>query len=98
MPRSRSVVDIAEDGLYYLGFHDFSDGNSSETHIDAINIEPVSEGRSLPFESDFANDSTSWTIYQANSYNFTHWHVDGTAMVVSRDEETGSYNYFEECS
>ncbi|WP_288151907.1 hypothetical protein [uncultured Prevotella sp.] len=89
------VVDIAEDGLYYLGFHDFSDGNSSETHIDAINIEPVSEGRSLPFESDFANDSTSWTIYHANSYNFTHWHVDGTAMVVSRDEETGSYNYFE---
>ena len=78
------VVDIAEDGLYYLGFHDFSDGNSSETYIDAISIEPVSEGRSLPFESDFANDNASWTVYYGKNRIFCKWHVEGTAMVVNR--------------
>lgn len=88
------TVDITEDGNYYLGFHDFSTGSNAETRIDAISITPVAEGRELPFASDFANDSASYTFYNNNSYNFTHWAIDGTSAVVNRDEEN-SNNYFE---
>ena len=82
--RSMARVKITEGGQYYLGFHNFSPANQGETRIDGISIEPVEEGLSLPYASDFANGCEGWTKYndQANEY-FTKWENADAMMTVN---------------
>ncbi len=88
------VVEITEEGDYYLGIHSTSVANQGETHIDAVSVKPAEEGLALPFESDFANDSTAWTWYNSNARNFTKWQVEDGKAALHRTTED-SWNYFE---
>lgn len=87
-------IEIPEDGDYFIGFHSTGIGNNGETHIDGVSITPVTEGVSLPYQSDFANDSTEWSWYNSNAIQFTKWNVEDGKAVVNRSEDD-SYNYFE---
>lgn len=89
-----NVVEITEDGDYFIGFHSTSVANQGETHIDAVSVKPIEEARTLPFESDFANDSISWTWYNANATQFTKWSTEDGKAILSRNEDE-AWNYFE---
>lgn len=90
-----NVVEITEEGNYYIGIHSTSIANQGETHIDAISVVPVVDGLTLPFSSDFENDSTAWTWYNATARQFTKWTVKDGKAVVSRTVDEDSYNYFD---
>lgn len=82
------VVNIPTDGVYYLGFHNTSNSGYGYTIIDDIRIEALTQGRALPYASDFAGaDSLQWTFYDPNDWYFLQWqNVDGT-LVADRTEE-----------
>jgi len=79
------TVEIPADGIYYLGFHNTSAAGYAFTLIDDVCIEAVADGRSLPYQSDFAGaDSLNWTFYNPNVYTFNQWINNQGTLVVDR--------------
>ena len=80
-------VVITEAGQYYLGFHNFSEPNSGELHIDAVQIAPVEEALPLPFETTFADGDEGWTKYNdknASGY-FPTWNIEDGVMQLKSE-------------
>ncbi len=73
-------LKVEKDGLYYLGFHNFSPANSGAMIIDMISIDPVTEGHSVPYKSDFTTNDEEWYHYNPKeiselntTYGFVQW-------------------------
>lgn len=79
-------IQIEQSGYYYLGFRDYSAKGDGSTQIDHIQIMPVEEGLSLPYESDFKTKGDEWEHY--NPYQtFLQWTLaeeDSTIMELDR--------------
>jgi len=64
------ILDVAEDGNYFLGFCSTSStcGATAQLMIDDIEIKPISEGTALPYTADLANDWTRYNPKKTNAY------------------------------
>lgn len=96
MKKFTGVVDIPQDGLYYIGFANTSKTKSGNTAIDDVEIKPLTQGQELPYQSDFEKADSTWTKYFTNSFD-THWEkfVDkegNTVERVSRTTDDAAYS------
>ncbi|MDO4195408.1 MAG: hypothetical protein Q4D33_04565 [Prevotellaceae bacterium] len=79
------VVDIPEDGIYYLGFHCTSHTGMGYLAIDDVSIEALTEGKALPFVADFSEEGLQdWTFYNPNDWNYLQWKTDEGVLVANR--------------
>lgn len=90
------IIDIAEDGLYYIGFANTLSGKSGHTYIDDVEINEVADGQALPFESDFAAADSVFTKYYPMKI-LTGWELvedaDGNKVEeVERNSMDNIYN------
>lgn len=80
-----TVVDIPENGRYYIGFYNYSTDNMGETYIDDLRLEPVTEGLPLPYTADFAEGLDEWTLYNPRNHNWEYNETDGDMLLYRSD-------------
>ena len=78
-----TTVTVEKEGDYYLGFYNSSIKGWGTTYIDAISLNPASEGISCDYVADFANALGEWEVYHPN-YQSWKYNVTDDAMVMTR--------------
>lgn len=91
------IVDIAEEGDYYLGFCNTSEGMSGSTSIDDISIKQVTGGKALPYKADFEMLDKEWNKCNNNKNGYEqYWNAfvekDGANVLrVNRTADDAAY-------
>ncbi|MDO4159115.1 MAG: T9SS type A sorting domain-containing protein [Prevotellaceae bacterium] len=88
------VIDIPEDGLYYIGFcsTSYDCASTAPTYIEDLKIDNITTGSELPYTSSFATDDTDWTKYNTKTSD-AHWaqYTEADGTIVERVERTADH-------
>ncbi len=68
----QGVVDVAQDGMYYLGVYNSTSDASGYCYIDSISIRPLEPGHELTYVADLAGNNIEWQFWNNNERN-PHW-------------------------
>lgn len=85
--KALAKVEIPEDGLYYIGFHNTSAAGAGLMQIDRIELLDSDDCLELPYESDFVNRQGEWYRYNP-SENFAQWEAGNEGMRLFREPNT----------